>query len=98
MIITKKLALARAKMYEQGILTHAQIDDICVTDFSLEMMDKLEKARDKGRGGWHSASIEYLEELLLDHISKGDMRDVANIAMFIYYRKLMDNTSQSKGE
>jgi hypothetical protein len=53
------------------------------------MEEKLEIARQKGRGGWWSTDcdIDYLKQLLKEHIDKGDMRDVMNISAMIYYRE-----------
>jgi hypothetical protein len=55
--------------------------------FRDEMEKKLAIARDKGRRGWFEMDVADLENMLHKHIEKGDMRDVANIAMFIHYRK-----------
>ena len=51
--------------------------------------EKLEIARQKGRGGWWSTDCDTdsLKQLLVEHIEKGDMRDVMNIAAMIYYRE-----------
>lgn len=51
--------------------------------------EKLEMARQKGRGGWWSTDCdtENLKQVLAEHIEKGDMRDVMNIAAMIYYRE-----------
>ncbi|WP_076923245.1 hypothetical protein [Pseudoalteromonas sp. SK20] len=51
--------------------------------------EKLEIARQKGRGGWWSTDCdtEHLKHLLAEHIGKGDMRDVMNIAAMIYFRE-----------
>ena len=53
------------------------------------MQEKLEVARSKGRGGWYceNCSTEKLRSMLKEHVDKGDMRDVMNIAAMIYYRE-----------
>lgn len=56
----------------------------------MAMRDKLEIARLKGRGGWWNedeCSVEYLRDLLREHIDKGDMVDVMNFAAMIYARE-----------
>lgn len=58
--------------------------------FSRECGDKLALAAAKGRGGWHEPGMvtgEQLAHMLVDHLKKGDMRDVANFAMFLHERR-----------
>ena len=58
--------------------------------FSKECGDKLADAASKGRGGWHAphmVSGEQLARMLVEHLKKGDMRDVANFAMFLHERR-----------
>lgn len=62
-------------------------DDLAVDRFAAMMKDKLAAARDKGRGGWETCQEEELLEMLYDHTLKGDMRDVANIAMMIHLNR-----------
>mgnify|MGYP003717725077 CR=1 FL=1 len=57
------------------------------------MQEKLALSRVKGRGGWWDASqcsTDSLKQLLCDHLSKGDMVDVINIAGMIYAREAAD--------
>ena len=57
------------------------------------MLQKLKAAREKGRGGWWNqdeCSIGYLKELLCEHLAKGDMRDVMNLAAMIHVRTIAD--------
>lgn len=57
------------------------------------MAEKLSVARTRGRGGWWDAtecSIDLLRSSLHEHIAKGDMRDVMNIAAMIYTREIAD--------
>lgn len=61
-----------------------------VRDFSNAMLDKLEAKLNDGRYGWHDpaeCSIEHLCVLLADHIRKGDMVDIGNLAMMIWNRQ-----------
>lgn len=67
-------------------------DRLCDFAFSA-MMRKLEKSRDKGRGGWWDkdrCAIEDLKLMLNDHVQKGDMVDVMNLAAMIYVRESAD--------
>ncbi|UGA37759.1 hypothetical protein JOS77_28060 [Chromobacterium haemolyticum] len=67
-------------------------DDVAVDRFALAMKAKLADARDKGRTGWDDpakCSVEYLAQLLVDHIGKdnaGNFEDVANLAMMLHQR------------
>lgn len=61
-------------------------DDIAVDRFAAKMKEKLARSRAKGRGGWDNpaeCSVEYLSELLHEHVLKGDPIDVANFCMMI---------------
>jgi len=64
--------------------------DTELSSFAKQAMDeKLEITRNKGRGGWWTkdCSTEQLKQMLREHIDKGDMRDVMNLAAMIYYRE-----------
>ncbi len=53
--------------------------------FSREMLYKMFEKQKRGVGGWADPScLVGLKESLKEHIEKGDMIDVANIAMFIW--------------
>ena len=67
--------------------TTVHTDDMAVDRFAAMMKDKLALARAKGRGGWETCQEEELLEMLHDHTLKGDMRDVANIAMMIHLNR-----------
>ena len=44
----------------------------------------------KGRGGWENpeeVTDQYLAISLVEHLEKGDMRDIVNFAMFLHERK-----------
>lgn len=62
----------------------AHSDDIAVDRFAAEMKTKLAAAREKGRGGWETCPPEALSQMLREHVEKGDPRDVANFAMFLW--------------
>jgi hypothetical protein len=66
-----------------------KMDENLVEVASKAMLEKLSISRQKGRGGWWSddCTIERLNSMLLDHVNKGDMRDVMNIAAMIYYKE-----------
>lgn len=62
-------------------------DDLVVDDFAGEMKFKLAKGREKGRGGWDEPGLnQLLSDQLREHVDKGDPRDVANFACFIWAR------------
>ena len=50
--------------------------------------EKLEISREKGRGGWNgdSCSNTVLLQMLREHVEKGDMVDVMNLAAMIHVR------------
>lgn len=66
--------------------TAERIDDQGVNTFAELMKAKLAKKRSEGAGGWHTASPEHLARLLVEHVAKGDMIDVANFCMMLHQR------------
>ena len=65
------------------------IDYILVENTAQEMRIKLEKKRQVGRGGWHhpnNIDNSMLFKMLCDHVYKGDMIDVINLAAMIHAR------------
>lgn len=62
-------------------------DNTAVQIFSFAMETKMAKSRDKGRLGWQTCSVDELKRMMIDHIDKGDMVDVANFAMMIWHNK-----------
>ena len=70
----------------------AHPDDLAVDRFAAAMKTKLAGARDKGRSGWDNhelCSAEFLADLLVGHVSKGNagnLEDVANLAMMLHQR------------
>ena len=69
------------------IQTTLHTDDLAVDRFAVMMKEKLAAARAKGRGGWETCEEGLLLDLLNGHVRKGDMRDVANIAMMIHLNR-----------
>lgn len=63
-------------------------DDEAVDLFAAAMKKKLAEARVKGRGGWDGSEDlhQRLSDMLRAHVSKGDPRDVANFACFLWNR------------
>lgn len=67
-------------------------DDEAVDRFATAMKVKLAAARAKGRGGWDDpsvCSVEFLAQLLVEHLGKGNagtFEDVANFAMMLHQR------------
>ena len=64
-------------------------DELLVYIISDAMKDKLEKKRKDGRGGWFReiCDSDELLDMLNEHILKGDMIDVINLAAMIYVRE-----------
>lgn len=75
-----------------GKMPEQHSDDTAVDRFAAAMKVKLAAARAKGRGGWDdpaACSVEYLADLLVDHVGKGNcgtFEDVANFAMMLHQR------------
>jgi hypothetical protein len=64
-------------------------DDLAVDEFAAAMKAKLRKKREQGRGGWDdkvTCPPGLLQQMLLDHLAKGDPLDIANFAMMIWHR------------
>jgi hypothetical protein len=73
-------------------------DDIAVDKFAAMMKEKLKRSREKGRGGWdkpEECKVEFLAELTVGHVEKGDPIDVANLCMMLVMRGV-DNTALSQ--
>ena len=75
-----------------GTLPEQHPDDAAVDRFAIAMKSKLAAARDKGRGGWddpEACSVEFLADLLVGHVGKGNpgnFEDIANLAMMLHQR------------
>lgn len=65
------------------------MDDELAKSAMEAMQEKLKIARSKGREGWYreNCNTDDLKDMLKEHVDKGDMRDVMNIAAMIYYRE-----------
>jgi hypothetical protein len=74
-----------------GELPHS--DDIWWDKFAAECKAKMQYSREvKGRGGWDDkdqCTVQYLAELFVDHIEKGDPIDLANFCMMLWARGQM---------
>lgn len=88
------------KAYALAVQTDETADNMLVAITSRAMQEKLEKKRYDGRSGWHTdaCSIAFLEELLEEHIAKGDMVDVINIAAMIMVRNMFNSDSLLENE
>lgn len=75
-----------------GKLPEQHPDDAAVDRFAIAMKAKLASAREKGRGGWDdpsACSVDFLAELLVGHVGKGNhgnFEDIANLAMMLHQR------------
>lgn len=78
---------------ELGIMDNETADRIGTNRFARAMKQKLEHKRAVGRGGWNrtpansGCSMRLLRQMLLNHVDKGDMVDIANLAMMIWNRE-----------
>lgn len=70
-------------------LPDLEADQYLVLRCARAMTAKLATSRAKGRGGWHTPECDdnNLRKMLLDHVEKGDMVDVLNIAGMILVRQ-----------
>jgi hypothetical protein len=70
---------------------NADVDNTGVDRFAEAMKEKLRFCREvKQRGGWHiphEVPLDRLKMLLKEHLEKGDMVDVGNLAMMIWNRQ-----------
>lgn len=67
----------------------ASKDREMIDNFSMIAQAKMARNRENGRYGWwdpQACSKEYLSNLLMQHVMKGDPVDVAIIAMMISVR------------
>ena len=73
------------------------MDEYLTTVAKNAMDKKLQITRSKGRGGWWKpeCSISDLKQMLVNHVDKGDMRDVMALAAMIYFKER--ETSLAKG-
>lgn len=61
----------------------AKFNNDAVDRAAVKMKTKLAISAGKGRGGWETASPEQLQQLLAEHVKKGDPVDVMNLAMML---------------
>jgi hypothetical protein len=64
-------------------------DARAVDRFAKAMKLKLWMKRNEGKGGWDNpdaCTVEFLAQLLVEHVAKGDSIDVANFAMMLHQR------------
>jgi hypothetical protein len=61
-------------------------DDILVDRFAKALKQKLAAARAKGRSGWEAGHwMDEARGMLVEHVIKGDPRDVANFCAFLWH-------------
>jgi len=68
---------------------NAHVDDRGVDAFAAAMKSKLAKKREQGYDGWDDPKLcptGRLQNMLLEHVSKGDPVDVGNFAMMLWNR------------
>lgn len=60
---------------------------------SAAMKEKLRGKRGAGRGRWwdkETITLDQLRALLIEHVEKGDMVDVMNLAAMVYAREALE--------
>lgn len=69
-------------------MPNEQADKLLADMVSHEMRKKLKKKREDGRGGWFgpNCSNKELRAMLLEHVEKGDLIDIINLAAMIMAR------------
>lgn len=69
-------------------------DDLAVDQFAQALKDKMRKSREKGRSGWddkQQCPNGRLQQMLIDHLGKGDPLDVGAFAMMLFIRSERTN-------
>jgi hypothetical protein len=64
-------------------------DDAAVDRFAAAMKTKMAASRAKGRSGWDNEALcpaSRLQDMLIEHLAKGDPVDVGNFAMMLWNR------------
>jgi hypothetical protein len=78
-----------------------ELDDMSIDNFCVVMKEKMDKSREKGRGGWSNpeeCTLDILWNMLRFHVDKGDPVDIANISMMIYYRQQLELVRYTRSE
>jgi len=71
---------------EDAAVVLERLDNDLVDRFSPALKEKLAQARAKGRSGWHCRGwAEECRKRLIEHLAKGDPRDVAALAAFLWH-------------
>jgi hypothetical protein len=70
-------------------ISNEEADSILCEFTSYHMRQKLEKKRNDGKHGWFNSTCTNvnLMEMLKEHLNRGDMIDVINLAAMIEARK-----------
>lgn len=74
-----------------AFLGDEEADELLANAVRELMLFQLSIKRQKGRGGWHTGSCTNakLKSMLIDHVAKGDMVDVINLAAMIHLRLMI---------
>ncbi|WP_163058874.1 hypothetical protein [Acidithiobacillus ferrooxidans] len=91
------IGLSRERLGESEFIPFSRIDGLSdveadhylVCRCAEQMTAKLALSRAQGRSGWHTqnCSEDHLRDLLREHVEKGDMVDVLNLAGMILVRQ-----------
>ena len=78
-----------SKLYQKHVLLPYELypeTAALVCRFAAAMAEKLYVSQQKGRTGWDSPNwMNECRAMLLDHLEKGDPRDVANFCAFLWH-------------
>ena len=77
------------RMYQAAPEVEQHPDDIAIDAFANAMKAKMKASRDKGRKGWDDKTQcpdGRLQQMLIEHLAKGDPVDVGNFAMMLFNR------------
>lgn len=72
------------------MMTDKELDMFLVQEASVAMRAKLDKKRDEGYHDWATDVVnnDELLEMLKEHVEKGDMVDVMNLAAMMHARTI----------
>ena len=80
---------AKKKPLLEGTWTAEQVDNNAIDAIAEAMKEKLGQKRLEGRGGWNDpeqCSSDQLAKMLIHHVMKGDVIDIANFCAMLYNR------------
>jgi len=85
---TRCIEYGRVEMTYIPIMDEKERLSAAVQEFSEAMKVKLFDKTNEGKSGWDDCAwpVEDIKKQLIEHVEKGDFVDVANFAMFAFFR------------